>query len=76
MTVVFVESEDFTEVLATYFVGDDDYQDFQKYLMANPEAGNVIPGCSGIIFWSRLEKGLEPSTPAASWSASASWRAK
>jgi mRNA-degrading endonuclease RelE of RelBE toxin-antitoxin system len=47
MTVVFVESEDFTEVLSSYFVRDDDYHDFQKYLIAYPEARNVIAGCSG-----------------------------
>jgi hypothetical protein len=47
MKAVFVESTDFTEWIAE-FLSDDLYSAIQQQLMANPDAGDVMPGCGGL----------------------------
>jgi hypothetical protein len=45
--VVFVETSGFTDRRASR-LSDEDFRRMQSWLMANPEAGNVIPGCGGL----------------------------
>ena len=47
MKAVFVESTDFTEWIAEFLSGDL-YSAIQQHLMANPDAGDVMPGCGGL----------------------------
>ena len=48
MKLSFVEALDFTEVVYEYFGSDDQFAAFQESLLANPERGDVMPGCGGL----------------------------
>ena len=48
MKLSFVEALDFTEVVYEYFASDAEFAAFQEALLANPERGNVMPGCGGL----------------------------
>ena len=45
--MIFVEAPLFTKLLASY-LEDDEYQDLQRYLMKNPESGDLIQGTGGL----------------------------
>ena len=47
MSKVFVESRIFTKYIHEY-MDDDEYSDFQSYLLANPHIGDVIPRGKGL----------------------------
>lgn len=47
MKAVFVESSEFTEWVAE-FLPDDAYAALQHELMAQPDKGDVMPGCGGL----------------------------
>jgi hypothetical protein len=42
----FIETKLFTRLVQDY-LSDDEYRELQKALMADPEAGDVIPGTGG-----------------------------
>ena len=46
-TVTFVETKLFTDLVQDY-LSDDEYAALQQSLVANPEAGDVIPGSGGV----------------------------
>ena len=46
-TVTFVETKLFTKLVQDY-LSDDEYAALQQSLIANPEAGDVIPGSGGV----------------------------
>ena len=48
MTISFVEALNFTRIVYEYFGTDLEFAEFQNSLLANPEQGKVMPGCSGI----------------------------
>ena len=48
MKLSFVEALDFTEVVYEYFGSDTAFAAFQEVLLANPERGDVMPGCGGL----------------------------
>ena len=43
----FVETRLFTKLVVEY-LSDDDYAELQRTLMADPEAGPVVPGSGGV----------------------------
>ena len=45
--MTFVETKLFTKRLRDYLV-DDEYRTLQQVLIANPEAGDIIPGSGGV----------------------------
>jgi mRNA-degrading endonuclease RelE of RelBE toxin-antitoxin system len=45
--VSFIETKLFTRLLQEY-LSDDEYSKLQQALIANPEAGTVIPGSGGV----------------------------
>lgn len=45
--MTFVETKLFTKLVQTY-LSDDDYAALQQSLIANPQAGDVIPGSGGV----------------------------
>lgn len=45
--VTFVETKLFTKLVQEY-LSDDEYAALQQSLLANPEAGTVIPGAGGV----------------------------
>ena len=45
--MVFIETPIFTRLI-TETLSDDEYSAFQAFLMANPKAGDVIPGSGGL----------------------------
>ena len=47
MRAAFIEMKEFTEWVADH-LPDDVLAALQQELMANPEAGDVIPGCGGL----------------------------
>jgi hypothetical protein len=47
MKATFVETTGFTESISA-FVSDAAYAGLQQQLMANPDAGDVMPGCGGL----------------------------
>jgi hypothetical protein len=47
MKAVFVEAREFTEWVSNY-LPDEVYARLQQELMANPEKGDVMPGCGGL----------------------------
>jgi hypothetical protein len=47
MKATFIESTGFTEAIVE-LLSDDAYAQVQFQLMANPDAGDVIPGCGGL----------------------------
>jgi mRNA-degrading endonuclease RelE of RelBE toxin-antitoxin system len=59
LRVIFVETQEFTRAVATYFSNDQEYATFQDALMSNPERGSVIQRCGGIrkIRWRDLRRG-------------------
>jgi hypothetical protein len=56
--LTFVESPSFTAALADLWT-DAEYAEFQQFLIANPQKGDVIPGLSGLrkIRWAARGKG-------------------
>jgi len=48
MTLAFVETRKFTQTREKYFAGDDSYNALQQALLADPDLGNVMPGCGGL----------------------------
>ena len=50
----FIESSAFERVCPVY-LDDDEYAEFQQFLMQNPEAGRVVPGSGGVrkLRWAR-----------------------
>ena len=42
------ESLDFTDVVYSYFGGDEEYLAMQQFLLENPTSGNVIPGTGSL----------------------------
>jgi hypothetical protein len=47
MRKTFIETAEFTEWVKTY-LSDDDLAAVQRELLADPERGDVIPGCGGL----------------------------
>jgi hypothetical protein len=45
--VIFIETKLFTKLVQEY-LSDDEYSVLQQALLANPEAGAVIPGSGGV----------------------------
>jgi hypothetical protein len=43
----FIETRLFTRLVSEY-LSDDEYRELQKALIADPEAGNVVPGSGGV----------------------------
>ena len=43
----FIETRLFTSLLLKY-LSDDEYQQLQRFLMEDPQAGDVIPGTGGV----------------------------
>jgi hypothetical protein len=56
--VLLIETPTFTRQI-TGLLSDDEYAEFQSQLVANPKAGDVIPGSGGLrkIRWSRAGQG-------------------
>ena len=50
----FIESSIFERILPVY-LDDDEYSEFQQFLMQNPEAGELVPGSGGVrkVRWAR-----------------------
>ena len=50
----FIESSIFERNLPVY-LDDDEYSEFQQFLMQNPEAGELVPGSGGVrkVRWAR-----------------------
>jgi mRNA-degrading endonuclease RelE of RelBE toxin-antitoxin system len=46
--LTFGEALDFTAVVYDYFGSDTELAAFQEALLANPERGDVMPGCGGL----------------------------
>jgi hypothetical protein len=47
LSVTFVETKLFTELVLDY-LSDDEYAAMQQFLVVNPEAGDVIPASGGV----------------------------
>lgn len=62
MDMEFIETPVFTKII-TELLSDCEYSAFQKYLIDNPESGDVIKGGSGIrkIRWSLAGRGKSGS---------------
>ena len=43
----FIETSVFERTLP-YYLNDDEYAELQRYLIDNPEAGDIIPGSGGV----------------------------
>lgn len=56
--VTFVETKLFTKLVQQYLT-DDGYARLQQLLIANPEAGDVIPGSGGVrkLRWGMAGRG-------------------
>ncbi len=56
--MLFVETSLFTAHLGRY-LSDDDFREFQTYLMARPDAGDIIRGSGGIrkVRWGAKGRG-------------------
>ena len=50
----FVESSAFQRACPAY-IDDDEYAELQRFMMRNPEAGQVVPGSGGVrkLRWAR-----------------------
>ena len=48
MKLSFVEALNFTKVVYKYFGSDREFAAFQEALLAEPERGDVMPGCGGL----------------------------
>ena len=55
LSVTFVETKLFTELVLDY-LSDDEYAAMQQFLVVNPEAGDVIPASGGVrkLRWASL----------------------
>ena len=53
----FIESAAFERICAVY-LDDDQYGELQKFMMENPEAGQIIPGSGGVrkLRWKRKDR--------------------
>mgnify|MGYP000853596077 FL=1 len=62
MDMEFIETPIFTKAI-TELLSDDEYYDFQKYLVENPESGDVIKGGYGIrkVRWNLTNRGKSGS---------------
>jgi len=58
MQYEFIESSAFTKVLYDY-LSEDDYTEFQQFLLEQPEAGAVVKGSGGVrkVRWARSGAG-------------------
>ena len=56
--MIFIETSLFSKLLPTY-LSDDEYAAFQWYLLANPEAGDIVRGSGGVrkVRWSLSNTG-------------------
>lgn len=56
--MVIVETSHFTKRIID-ILNDDDYKDFQQFLVTHPDSGDVIPGSGGLrkVRWSVSGKG-------------------
>lgn len=56
--VIFIETSLFTRLLPDYLT-DDEYRSLQSYLMAKPDAGNLVRGSGGVrkVRWARSGRG-------------------
>ena len=56
--VIFIETSLFTRLLPDYLT-DDEYGSLQSYLMAKPDAGNLVRGSGGVrkVRWARSGRG-------------------
>jgi len=54
----FIESHIFESTLP-YYLDDDEYAELQRYLMSDPEVGDLIPGSGGVrkFRWKRAGMG-------------------
>jgi mRNA-degrading endonuclease RelE of RelBE toxin-antitoxin system len=54
----FIETRLFTRLVDEY-LSDDEYRELQKTLVANPEAGHVVPASGGVrkLRWRALGRG-------------------
>ena len=54
----FIETKLFTRLVSEY-LSDEEYRELQKALMADPEAGNVVPGSGGVrkVRWRAAGRG-------------------
>lgn len=54
----FIEAHDFERIRGVY-LDDDEYAELQQFMMANPEAGDLIPGSGGLrkLRWKRKGMG-------------------
>jgi len=61
--MVFVEASIFTKRLMDYF-NDNEYREFQNYLMEHPGTGDIIQGTGGLrkIRWTASGKGKRGGT--------------
>ena len=61
MRFTYVESLDFTGIVYEYFESDTQFALFQDALIANPERGDVMPGCGGLrkARWRDLRRGKD-----------------
>jgi len=48
MTLGFIETRKFMQTREGYFAGDESYSALQQTLLADPDLGNVMPGCGGL----------------------------
>ena len=62
MYMEFIETPIFTKSI-TELLSDNEYSDFQKYLVENPESGDVIKGDYGIrkVRWNLTNRGKSGS---------------
>jgi mRNA-degrading endonuclease RelE of RelBE toxin-antitoxin system len=56
--MIFIETSIFTKLLPKYLT-DDEYRLFQRYLLLNPEAGDLVRGSGGVrkVRWALEGKG-------------------
>jgi hypothetical protein len=54
----FIEAQAFERIRGVY-LDDDEYAELQQYMLANPEAGDLIPGAGGLrkLRWKRKGMG-------------------
>ena len=48
MTLGFIETRKFMQTREDHFAGDESYSALQQALLADPDLGNVMPGCGGL----------------------------
>jgi hypothetical protein len=54
----FIETSLFTKLLYTYLT-EDEFREFQDYLVKHPQAGKIVPGSGGVrkLRWAASGKG-------------------